>query len=229
MLFYIKYGCSVSHESLIVDADDFDAADRYAEQAAQDCYYSYDCNYLSDEDYDCYEEDGLGEKVALKDAVKREPDLADAEYDLEKVVTVSPVLRALYGEGQPATVKFLSNKEILNYDPATASLSPDHIVYCKAKQLIIPADADGDKIKELFDAFVAENGYKPKVAFMAGLGMFTCGTTIKEAVTAQTVMLDAIKVVAYAESFGGVSPMPQFLIDFIVNWEVESYRSKVKL
>lgn len=62
MLFYIKYGCSVGHESLIVNADDFDAADRYAEQAAQDCYYSYDCNYLSDEDYDLYEEDGLTEE-----------------------------------------------------------------------------------------------------------------------------------------------------------------------
>ena len=59
MLFYIKYGCSVSHESLIVDTDDFDEADRYAERAAQDCYYSYDCNYLNDEDYELYEEDGL--------------------------------------------------------------------------------------------------------------------------------------------------------------------------
>ena len=62
MLFYIKYGCSVGHESLIVNADDFDAADRYAEQAAEDCYYSYDCNYPSDEDYDRYEEDGLTEE-----------------------------------------------------------------------------------------------------------------------------------------------------------------------
>ena len=59
--------------------------------------------------------------------------------------------------------------------------------------------------------------------------MFACGMTMKEAVTAQTVMLDAIKVVVYTEAFGGVSPMPDFLIDFIVNWEVESYRSKVSL
>ena len=197
-----------------------------------------DCNLLFLQNHgiffagDTTEEVGaLAEKTmqTLKDAVKREPDLTETAYDLEKVVAVSPVLRALYGEGQPATVKFLTNKEILGYNPATASLSPDHIVYCKAKQLIVPADADGEKIKELFDAFVAENGYKPKVAFVADLGMFTCGATIKEAVTAQTVMLDAIKVVAYAESFGGVSPMPQFLIDFIVNWEVESYRSKVSL
>lgn len=62
MLFYIRYGCSINHESLIVNADDYDAADRYAEQSAQDIYYSYDCNYPSDEDYDCYEEDDLTEE-----------------------------------------------------------------------------------------------------------------------------------------------------------------------
>ena len=175
--------------------------------------------------------DALAESVmnTLAAAVKRTPDLEEVPFDLQKVVSISPVLRALYGEDQPATVKFLANKEILAYDPTTKSLSPDHIVYAKAKQLAIPADADADRCKELFDAFTAENGYKPKIAFVEGLGMFCCGTTMKEAVTAQTVMLDAIKVVAYAESFGGVSPMPDFLIDFIVNWEVESYRSKVSL
>ena len=56
-----------------------------------------------------------------------------------------------------------------------------------------------------------------------------CGNSAKEAETAASVMYDAVKVVCYAESFGGVQPIPEFLIDFIVNWEVESYRSKVKL
>jgi len=197
-----------------------------------------DCSLLFLENHGIFfagetaEETGaLAEKVmeTLNGAVKRQPDMSEAEYDIEKVVAVSPVLRALYGEDKPATVKFFSNKEIYAYDPDTKSLSPDHIVYAKAKQLSIPADADGDKIKELFDAFTAENGYKPKIAFVEGLGMFSCGMNMKEAMTAGIVMLDAIKVVAYAESFGGVSPMPDFLIDFIVNWEVESYRSKVSL
>lgn len=62
MLFYIKYGCSVSHEQLIVEADNFEKADEYAERAAQDVYYSYDCNYLSDEDYENFEEEGLTEE-----------------------------------------------------------------------------------------------------------------------------------------------------------------------
>ena len=165
----------------------------------------------------------------LASAISRPLQLENSEFDIEKVVAISPVLRMLYGENQPATVKFTVNPEILAYDASIKSLSPDHIVYAKAKQLVLPEDVAQDQVKELFDAFVAENGYKPKIAFAKGLGMFSCGMTVQEAVTAQEVMLDAIKVVAYAQSFGGVSVMPDFLIDFIVNWEVESYRSKVSL
>ena len=165
----------------------------------------------------------------LASAVTYRPDLTPGQADTARVAAISPVLRMLYGEGQPATVKFTVCPEILAYDPATKSLSPDHIVYAKAKQLQLPGDADGDAIAQAFRAFTAENGYKPKIVFVDGLGMFSCGATMKEALTAQAVMLDAIQVVAYAKSFGGVSPMPDFLIDFIVNWEVESYRSKVSL
>ena len=175
--------------------------------------------------------DALAEDVMAKlsGAISCPLNLEESEFDLEKVVAISPVLRMLYGENQPATVKFTVNPEILAYDPSTKSLSPDHIVYAKAKQLVLPEDVTQDQVKELFDAFVADNGYKPKIAFAKGLGMFSCGMTVQEAVTAQEVMLDAIKVCAYAKSFGGVSVMPDFLIDFIVNWEVESYRSKVSL
>lgn len=61
MLFYIKYGCSINHEVLIVDAENFDQANEYAEGAAQDVYYSYDCNYFDEEDYENYNEDELSE------------------------------------------------------------------------------------------------------------------------------------------------------------------------
>ena len=60
-LFYIKYGCSVNHEQLIIEAETVERAEEYAESAAQDCYYSYDCNYPSDEDYVYYEEEGMTE------------------------------------------------------------------------------------------------------------------------------------------------------------------------
>ena len=61
-LFYIKYGCSVNHEQLIVEAETLERAEEYAEGAAQDCYYSYDCNFLSDEEYIYYEEEGMTEE-----------------------------------------------------------------------------------------------------------------------------------------------------------------------
>ena len=159
----------------------------------------------------------------LKAAVTRTPDLEAVAVDAVQVSRIAGELSALYGGGS-ACVAFMANKEILAYDPATKSLSPDHIVYAKAKQLALAAGAD---VKEAFAAFETANGYQSKIVFVEGLGMFACGTTEKEANTALIVMLDAIKVVAYTESFGGVLPMPDFLIDFIVNWEVESYRSKV--
>ena len=170
--------------------------------------------------------DVLAGKVmgALAAAVKREPDLTPIDADADKVAAVTAQLKALYGEG--SCVCFMANKEILAYDPATKSLSPDHIVYAKAKQLAVCEKCD---LAAAFADFEKENGYKPKIIFYKGLGMFACGMSENEANTAAIVMLDAIKVVVYTEAFGGVSPMPDFLIDFIVNWEVESYRSKVSL
>ena len=61
MLFYIEYGCSISHERLIVDAESYERADQYAEASAQDVYWSYDCNYLCDEDCDNYTEEEISE------------------------------------------------------------------------------------------------------------------------------------------------------------------------
>lgn len=62
MKFYVKYGCSECHETLIVEAESFERADEFAEGAAQDVYYSYDCNYPSDEEYKYYEEEGMTEE-----------------------------------------------------------------------------------------------------------------------------------------------------------------------
>jgi hypothetical protein len=70
MLFYIRYGCSEGHEQLIIEAESFKKADEYAERAAQDIYYSYDCNYPSEEDYELYEEDDL-----------TEDEISDMEYE----------------------------------------------------------------------------------------------------------------------------------------------------
>ncbi len=144
------------------------------------------------------------------------------KLDSDKIAAVCDRLSTLYGEG--SQVCYLWNNLIRDYDPATKSLSPDHIVYAKAKQLIADDNTD---LAAAVAAFEAENGYKPKIIFYKDLAMFSVGYSQKEIDTAAQVMFDAVKVTAYAQSFGGVRPMPEFLIDFIVNWEVESYRSKV--
>ncbi len=165
-----------------------------------------------------------GVMATLADAIVEKPRLEPAAYDEAKVQSLAEKLAAAYNEN--AVVKFTVCPEVLAYDPATKSLSPDHIVYAKAKQLSLDGTED---VAAAFAAFEAENGYKPKIVFVKDLGMFACGMSENEASTALSVMMDAITVVAYTKAFGGVSAMPDFLIDFIVNWEVESYRSKVSL
>ena len=155
-------------------------------------------------------------------AVNRYPNEEIVEVEKSRVDTICNELASLYC----GSCCHLVNREILCYNPTTKSLSPDHIVYAKAKQLALDSE---EGLEEAFAAFEKENGYKPKIVFIKGLGMFACDASEKSAQTAASVMYDAVKVVCYAESFGGVQPMPEFLIDFIVNWEVESYRSKVKL
>lgn len=170
--------------------------------------------------------DALAKQVmdTLAAHISRKPQLEGLSCDAQKVASWKQTLAAAYGEN--ACVAFAACPEILRYDPATKSLSPDHIVYAKAKQLAVQ---EGEDVTAAVEAFAAANGYKAKIVFVKDLGMFACGMHENEAETALSVMLDAIQVVAYAASFGGVSPMPDFLIDFIVNWEVESYRSKVSL
>jgi len=166
----------------------------------------------------------------LKSKIVVEPDFTDIEFDTDKAVSIAPALRMMYGEGNPCVVKFKTSTTILAYDPSTRSYSPDHIVYYKAEILVVPECACADEIKVLFDKFVTDFGYKPKIIYIKNLGIFSCGMTYKEAITAEIVFLDAVKIYTYAtHSFGGSLTLPDDFIDFIVNWEVESYRTKVSL
>ena len=61
MLYYIEYGCSISHERLVVDADSHERADQYAEASAQDVFWSYDCNYMHEEDCEGYTDEEVSE------------------------------------------------------------------------------------------------------------------------------------------------------------------------
>ena len=174
-------------------------------------------------------------KLASK-TEKAQPDFTPVPFDVNRAVAIAPALRMCYGKGEPASVNFVSNVETAKYASSpeafaaiVGSFTPDHIVYCKAEPMFLAADLDTAAIAETFNAFTEAKGYMPKIVFAEGLGMFACGKNKKEADTAATVFADAMKIAAYSEAFGGALPMTREKIDFIVNWEVESYRAKVSL
>ena len=158
------------------------------------------------------------------------PDMSEAEFDETAVCRIMPQLRMCYSAEGKAAAVFCTNAAVKKYVESAESFSvfdraysPDHIVYCKARPLFLKAD---DDVKAKFDEFTAANGFMPKIAAIEGQGFVAIGATRKEAMTARDMFIDAVKVTEYAHSFGGPNQLPQDFIDFIVGWEVESYRSK---
>lgn len=163
------------------------------------------------------------------------PDFSECETDTETAARIAPVIRMVYAPDGNASVLFTCDREVMKYASSAEAfavlrepLSPDHIVYCKAEPLFIE-DFSVEGIRAAFDELSKRRGFMPKVIFAKGIGMFTVGKTVKEAKTAAAVWKDAMKITTLAESFGGVHHMAPEMVDFIVNWEVESYRAKVSL
>lgn len=107
--------------------------------------------------------------------------------------------------------------------PVLRPFTPDHIVYCKAYPLWLGAD---DSAVEKVNEYQNQFGFLPRIVIAEGKGIFALGDSEKQAHTAAMLYEDAVKIAVYSESFGGALPMTEALTDFIVNWEVESYRSK---
>lgn len=133
-------------------------------------------------------------------------------------------LSALLGTGHR---EYVSSPEIAAFDPSFRSPTPDHIVYCKAKYLVIDMNITAEALKSAVENFASDNGYNPRVVIVRGRGAFVFGTDAKQLDTVKNVFLDHVKVYSNSEFFGGYSGMSEELVDFIVNWEVESYRAKV--
>lgn len=184
--------------------------------------------------------DKLTERVmsTIKAQVKIFP--CDEQVDCDKALAelLAPELRMLYSPEGEAVVKYTVNHDIIAYAvsektfaPLAKSFSPDHIVYCKAFPLYVENKGEDTpaELEKKFNEYKKKNGFAPKIVFVSGVGMFACGKTKKEADTATEVFEDAIKIADYAMSFGGYQPLDDEMIDFIANWEVESYRAKVSL
>jgi len=173
----------------------------------------------------------------IKAELIRDPDFEEPELDKSQAVSVMPVIRMMYANkigSETACAKLLCNREISrlvqsweSFAPVAKPFSPDHIVYYKAEPLFV--DAVDDKFAEQLDKFITEKGYVPKIIAVRGGGCFALGKTKKECDTAAALFLDAVKIAVYTESFGGELALPTELVNFIISWEVESYREKLAL
>jgi len=167
----------------------------------------------------------------LKSRITEFPDVTKPKFDKESVCNIAPMLRMLYSEDGKAIARFFVNNSLLafladnnSFKSISKSFTPDHIVYTKDEPLFVEK---AENIPDAFAKFTERKGYKPKIVAVAGLGCFALGKNNKEVEGAEYLFLDAVKIAVYAKSFGGEAPLPQEFIDFISNWEAESYRSKV--
>ncbi len=138
-------------------------------------------------------------------ALAKPADVADADAAL---------LQAVLGEDAAFVVAGAG------FTPALGPLTPDHIVYAKSYPYV------GDLTEDDLRAFVAKHGYAPRVV-VTGDVVYGLGRSTKAAELALAFARDAARIVGLAEAFGGVQWMTDAAREFIENWEVESYRSKV--
>ncbi len=124
-------------------------------------------------------------------------------------------------------VEFITGEGVESFDSERNSPTPDHIVYCKANYFSTKLNYCPATLKADIEAFKQKNGYYPKVVTVRGVGAYLLSDSEKQLGITKSIFLDQVTVCANAEAFGGYFGMSDDLVDFIVNWEVESYRSKV--
>ncbi len=175
----------------------------------------------------------------LEKNCKIKPDFSPVEVDKERAALLAPAIRMLLRD-ETSIVKFYTNKEVIadlkdkeSFKVIASSYSPDHIVYCKAAPLYIKWNDNIEKMYQDIEngivSFKAKWGVNPKIIAVQNLGYFAWGNNVKNANICGEVFMDAVKIGAYSKNFGGALFMTKHMIDFICNWEVESYRSKISL
>lgn len=138
--------------------------------------------------------------------------------------------------GDDAQIQFVSGGELdaqlaTDASALTGCLTPDHIVYSGPGALHLDAVGDADIAATWKKAGEAYREYWGKPANVILLpeygGALIAAAGEKNLLNAKLLLDNALEVAAYAESFGGVSLLDERFVRFIVDWEVENYRSKM--
>jgi len=168
----------------------------------------------------------------LKKQIVREPDFSSTWINKEVMEKVCTHLKN-YSAFKDSYITFENNSEIsaavkdsASFEKVHSSYTPDHIVYAGSEMLFIE---DLNSIEQDIDKYRERNECYPKVIAVKGTGIFALGDGENTSRIAMLFFLDELKIAVYAESFGGHKFMDKEQIDFIKNWEVEKFRSKVSL
>ncbi|MDR0709190.1 MAG: class II aldolase/adducin family protein [Spirochaetaceae bacterium] len=170
----------------------------------------------------------------LEKHIKEKPDFSGKVTEYANSAEIAALLARLAGGNSVAV--FERNNEFArlaedasSFYPVSSALTPDHIVYSGSDPLFIGAadlsSASGPET--LWKGHLEKIGRVPKIAAVQGLGVFGIGDSEKAARLALSLFTDTARVSKYADSFGGALFMTRDKIDFINNWEVERYRSKI--
>jgi rhamnose utilization protein RhaD (predicted bifunctional aldolase and dehydrogenase) len=164
----------------------------------------------------------------LEKKIKRRPDFSD-----EETAAPQPELSQALAKLGGGCALFLRNREIAalvrdraSFQPVSSAFTPDHIVYAGSDPLYTAAKTPS-ALEEAWKSHVEKIGMPPKIIAIEGLGVFGTGASEKTAALALELFKDSVKVAVFSESFGGPLFMSQDKIDFINNWEVEAFRTKV--
>ncbi len=174
---------------------------------------------------------------AIGNRITGDPDIRPLDLP-EKIVQVIPAIRAalsghtlLLGRMRYNTLidRFIESERA--FEKVAGPFTPDGIVYCRPYPLYIGEEGSPEKILDAFNqklaAYRAEHGYDPKVVLLKGMGMLAVGDNSQAVDVTLDVFEDLMKIAFYSENFGGPNFMTKEDTDFIMNWEVESYRRKL--
>ena len=174
----------------------------------------------------------------LEGRIKRQPDFGEDSLKSFSGASLETLTSAFAELANNGSAVFLRNREIAHlvesresFTPVSSAFTPDHIVYAGSDPLFIDSVDETaiqkEALAKAWDNHIAKTGRPPKIAAVQGIGVFGVAANEKAANLALELFRDTVKVAVYTESFGGPLFMSQDKIDFINNWEVEAFRSKV--
>lgn len=143
---------------------------------------------------------------------------ATVEADLKAALGHDEVLRCT-----ERTVLALADSDEACAVVASA-FTPDHIVYYGVSPVRVDSAA---QVPDALAAYEARWGKPARVVLVRGLGAFCRGPNPRAAHLARLLFLDAVKIAVASANFGGPRFMSAPAIDFIRNWEVEAFRSRI--